>query len=119
MGTERHSPFGAFIIPKADTPCNRILKVVADSGEFSGWEHVSVSIAGKLGTRAPSWPEMDFVKHLFWSDDETVVQFHPDERQKVDVGEVLHLWKPRGAVYRLPPPILIGPLEAPRIIAPA
>lgn len=37
------------------------------------WEHVSIS----LPKRVPTWAELCFVKSLFWSDDETVLQFHP------------------------------------------
>ncbi len=44
------------------------------------WEHVSVSTP----TRCPTWDEMKHVKELFWADDETVVQFHPEKSQYVN-----------------------------------
>ena len=121
FGTPHNVPYGAFIISRDAAPCNRALKVIADDGARTGWEHVSVSVAGKVSTRTPSWPEMDFVKHLFWHDHETVIQFHPAEEEKVNMGEILHLWRQRGAVYNLPPAILSSfvPSERPRIIVPA
>ena len=120
-GTRHNVPYGVFIIPSAAAPCNRALNVIADDGARTGWEHVSVSVAGKVNTHPPSWPEMDFVKHLFWHDHETVVQFHPAEQEKVNMGEILHLWRECGAVYNLPPAILCGfvPSERPRIIVTA
>ena len=104
------APYGAFVIPKEAAPCNRALNVIADDGTQTGWEHVSVSIDGKVKSRTPSWPEMDFVKRLFWDDRETVIQFHPAAAEKVDYAEVLHLWKIRGAHFQLPPQALVGPL---------
>jgi hypothetical protein len=70
-----------------------------------GWEHVSVSCVD----RCPTWAEMDKVKKLFWSDDETVVQFHPRENVKVNVHPYcLHLWKMADTEFVLPPSDLVG-----------
>ena len=69
------------------------------------WEHVSVSCSD----RTPTWEEMVTVKHLFWGDDETVLQFHPRERAYVNVMPFcLHLCKSRGKNHPLPPTDLIG-----------
>src|ERR1700677_5147881 len=60
--------FGMFIVPG---PCGRSLRVIAspgDANEDIPWEHVSVS----LSNRCPNWPEMDFIKRLFWDDEEAV-----------------------------------------------
>src|SRR3974390_1318865 len=69
--------------------------VVASSG--AGWEHVSVS----RSSRCPNWPEMDYVKRLFFLDTECVMQLHPPIADYV-TGEYpgrrsiycLHLWRP-------------------------
>lgn len=72
--------------------------------EIGAWEHVSVSIIGK--TFCPSWEEMCFVKDLFWSEDECVIQFHPPEDVYVNTAShVLHLWKPP---YDVPTPPMIS-----------
>jgi len=64
------------------------------------WEHVSVHVRG----RTPSWAEMDFVKNMFWRDDEWVVQFHPAIADHVNLHEhTLHLWKPVGVEIPTPP----------------
>lgn len=69
-----------------------------------GWEHVSVS----LRDRPPSWYEMCRVKELFWSDDETVIQFHPRMSEYVNIHpNVLHLWRKSGVEPELPPSILV------------
>ena len=88
------------------------LRIISSGGgltvqnpEACGWEHVSVSCAN----RTPTWAEMDKVKKLFWSDDETVVQFHPRETAKINFMQYcLHLWKPANSEWMLPPSILVG-----------
>lgn len=68
------------------------------------WEHVSVS----LEHRIPSWNEMNFVKAVFWGEEECVVQFHPPKSKYVNVHpNCLHLWKPPYH-FELPPKELIG-----------
>lgn len=57
-----------------------------------GWDHVSVS----LDNRCPTWEEMDFVKRLFWNDDECVMQLHVPRTAHINVHPFcLHLWKPQ------------------------
>jgi len=74
--SSRHGqPYGCFYLK---CPDGRHLKVIACHAckESGGWEHVSVSlVAGRDMT--PTWTEMNWVKDLFWKEDETVVQFHP------------------------------------------
>ena len=67
-----------------------------------GWEHVSVSPKGSKYERdqaTPTWDEMCQVKRIFWSDNETVVQFHPAEVEYLHgIGgdtNILHLWRPK------------------------
>lgn len=48
-------------------------------------------------------------KDLFWSGDETVLQFHPVKSEYVNTYETcLHLWKQRGVNHPLPPRNLVG-----------
>ena len=71
-----------------------------------GWEHVSVSRRNKT----PTWEEMCFVKNLFWSEDEVVMQIHPAAADYVNHHPYcLHLWRPLQGWAQLPPSILVGP----------
>ncbi len=77
---------------------------IISSGSGDRWEHVSVSCRD----RCPTWEEMAKVKDLFWSDSETVLQFHPRGVEYIDeMSFCLHLWKRRGENHPLPPRELI------------
>jgi len=97
--------FGAFLMPG---PCARPLKILATDGQERdgmGWEHVSVS----AHKRPPNWREMCFVKDLFWSDDECVVQFHPKASEYVNnLSTCLHLWRYTQQEFPQPPASLVG-----------
>lgn len=68
-----------------------------------GWEHVSVSRRGKRGW-PPSWDMMCFVKNLFWTPEECVIQYHPPESEYVNTHPgVLHLWRPINEHIPMPP----------------
>ena len=68
------------------------------SGEV--WQHVSVSLA----KRAPTWREMEFVRELFFNDDELVLQFSVPREKHINVHDnCLHLWKPTETFIPLPP----------------
>lgn len=83
--------FGAFFIRHPNRASSLVLKAIADDGDETGWEHVSVS----LPTRCPTWEEMAYVKGLFWDDDDCVVQFHPPKSEYVNNHPFcLHLWRP-------------------------
>jgi hypothetical protein len=94
---------GAFF---AGGPCGRDLKIiVSDGADKEPWEHVSVS----LPNRCPNWPEMCFVKDLFWREDECVIQYHPAASDYVNQHPYcLHLWRPPGIDLPVPPPLLVG-----------
>ena len=98
--------YGAFNI---HGPCGEQLVIVAsaaasDDPLSAGWEHVSVSIR----RRCPNWTEMSFVKNLFWSEDECVVQFHPPRSEHVNNHpNCLHLWRHKDG-FPMPPSILVG-----------
>lgn len=72
-----------------------------------GWEHVSVS--PYKHHIIPSWDDMCYIKNLFWNEDECVVQYHPPKSQYVNMmPNCLHLWKPVGHEFEMPPSILTG-----------
>lgn len=98
---------GAFFIK---SPLGSILRIIAGSGKgwrnqgFSGspWEHVSVGVQDE--ERNPSWEEMCFVKNLFFSEEECVIQFHPPRADYVNIHpHVLHLWRPTRIEIPMPP----------------
>jgi hypothetical protein len=107
---------GAFFVPNraargvaASVP----LQVIASDGlwspselpELMGWEHVSVS----LPHRCPTWPEMTFIKLLFWDPEDCVVQYHPPESTYVNNHPYcLHLWRGINLPFPMPPTILVG-----------
>src|ERR1700746_3549334 len=97
--------FGTFLVPG---PKGATLRIIASSGDPSSavdWEHVSVS----LPNRCPNWPEMCFVKDLFWGDEETVMQLHPPKSKWINNHEFcLHLWRPITETIPLPPDITVG-----------
>jgi hypothetical protein len=107
FASRRNDPFGAFSVLG---PAGRELKIIASDGvdpdpTIAGWEHVSVSIAGK---HPPNWQEMHWVKDQFWNDDETVLQFHPKRSQYVNIHpNCLHLWRQIGVDHQLPPLLLV------------
>jgi hypothetical protein len=97
--SERRDDFGDFLIP-----CGAVkLAVIASNGDDRvKWEHVSVSIPGHR--RTPTWEEMDYVKRLFWGDDETVLQLHvPRAEHKNHHPWCLHLWRPKDHAIPRPP----------------
>lgn len=112
--------FGCFRIPG---PCGRDLLVCSSTGvgeHIHGWEHVSVS-AGKY---CPNWREMCFVKDLFWSEDEIVMQLHPAKADWINNhSKCLHMWRPTDREIPMPPPAAVGFKELgdleKKVIAPA
>lgn len=105
LASDPGNDFGAFFIPG---PCGRNLQVIASSGDKESgvhWEHVSVS--AKKNT--PAWKEMDFIKRLFWDDEETVMQLHVPRSRWINNHETcLHLWRPTDQTIPLPPDITVG-----------
>ena len=99
----------AFLIPG---PCGSALSIVASDGsdwaecDLPGepWEHVSVKARDKHLWRAPNWKEMCFVKDLFWTDEEWVLQFHPAKSEHVNTHPaVLHMWRLKTGAIPTPP----------------
>jgi hypothetical protein len=110
------APYGAFLIKRKEDGA-RIL-IIADSGEITGWEHVSVSVSRKHRDKPqyemPGWNLMCMVKDMFWEAEETVIQIHPPKADYINVHPFcLHLWKSKRQEYLLPPTELIGPSQNP------
>lgn len=98
--------FGMFVIPGRHAN-GRVLKVMADAGKESGWEHVSVSLMDHP-TKCPSWIEMCKVKDLFWPKDQYVIQYHPPEDKYTNThAGCLHLWRPTHCLLPAPPKICV------------
>ncbi len=93
---------GFFIIP-SPTDSKRPLRVLSSDG--LGWDHVSVSMAG----RCPNWIEMSYIKELFFTDKETVVQFHPKKIEYINNHQTcLHLWRNQSEEFLLPDSLMVG-----------
>jgi hypothetical protein len=95
----------------------RVWVIASDGG---GWDHVSVSVSN--ARRLPTWSEMNYIKRLFFHDDEAVMQLHPPAAQYVNNAEVLHLWRPHSDPIPLPPMWMVGipgatQADMPRIMA--
>ena len=100
--TDPGTQHGLFFVPS--NKYGEFLKVLCAPME-SEWQHVSVSHP----RRVPTWSEMCSVKDLFWSEEETVVQFHPKKSEYINnVATCLHMWKKKDVEYELPPSILVG-----------
>ena len=81
------------------------LKCIASDGE--GWNHVSVTINRK---ECPTWEMMVKVKSLFWSDSDTVLQYHPARAEYIDCHPYcLHLWEPQNKAIPKPHTSMIAP----------
>lgn len=103
--TKPNEPFGLFFIPvKIGKPPIKVIASPFDCEEGE-WQHVSASHAN----RTPTWDEMCKLKDLFWSPQDTVLQFHPPESEYVNNHpHCLHLWKQVGAEVPLPPSTAVG-----------
>lgn len=79
-------------------------RVIASNG--GGWEHVSVTLCN--AKRCPTWEEMCAIKSMFFSPEETVVQYHPPESDYINNHPYcLHLWRPTNQEIPRPPKIFV------------
>lgn len=95
---------GAFIVPYNG---DKLSVVVSDQG---GWDHVSVS----LFDRCPTWDEMQYVRSLWFRDDEWVVQYSPPKSAHINChSHCLHMWRKQTATpgpwLEIPPSEFVGP----------
>ncbi len=82
----------------------RDMRIIVSRGD--GWEHASVS----LPKRCPTWREMDWVRHLVWRPEETVMQLHVPVEAHISFDDYcLHLWRPIGIEIPRPPGWMVGP----------
>ena len=89
---------GAFLFNRK----NQELRVLASQDD--DWDHVSVS----LKNRCPNWEEMDYIKRLFFEDNELCVQFHVPVDRHISLHPFcLHLWRNKKIDYPLPPAIYV------------
>lgn len=91
---------GAFYVPVMGKFWNVMV------GDGAGWEHVSISRPHET----PSWAVMCAIKALFWSPEDCVIQYHPAKSEYVNCHpHCLHLWRPVGVGFPIPPAYLVGP----------
>lgn len=92
---------GAF---KLTSPYDHGTEFVIVASIAYGWDHVSVSARD----RCPTWQEMDYIKRIFFTDDEVVMQLHVARKDHINIHpNVLHLWRPQNAEIPLPPKELV------------
>lgn len=78
------------------------------ASNIGGWEHVSVSPVNRNRKSCPTWDEMCTIKDMFFEEEETVVQFHPQKREYVNVHPYcLHLWRPKEDRIPRPPKLFV------------
>ena len=112
LTTPRHPHEADFCSTPADgfngffrfTVDGRRVKCIVSDGE--GWQHVSVSC--DEDRRLPTWGMMCRIKDLFWEPEDWVIQFHPAQSQYVNNYPCLHLWRPVGVPFPVPPSLLVG-----------
>jgi len=79
-----------------------VLRVIASNDD--GWDHVSVSRT----TSCPNWEEMEFIKRLFFEENETCWQYHVPVADHINVHPyVLHIWRKHGFEMPLPPRYMV------------
>jgi hypothetical protein len=92
---------GFFVVP---SPIDKGEMKVMASSDYD-WDHVSVS----RPNRCPNWTEMEHVRHLFFKDDETVMQLHVPVVDHISVHpNCLHMWRPQKQEIPRPPSILVA-----------
>ena len=95
---------GGFYIVPSPLQTQVDLRIIASRG--MGWDHVSIS----LKKRTPVWREMEFIKRLFFEDDEVVMQLHVAVKDYINAMPFcLHLWKPHKETIPLPLKIMVAP----------
>lgn len=92
----------SFLIPLND---NKKAFVIA-SEDFVGWDHVSAHIisveSGSLN-RTPNNEEMQFLRNIFFEDEDVVVEFHPAKKDYINnYSYALHMWKSTDNVFSFP-----------------
>ena len=89
---------GTYLVPLKNSKGKSIdLFVMASVG--AGWDHVSVSITH----RCPNWLEMEFIKRMFFKDDEVAFQLHVPPKNHINMhSNCLHIWRPQNQEIPMP-----------------
>jgi hypothetical protein len=100
IGPTGYAGDGSCGIFRIKSPIDRaMMHVIASSND--DWDHVSVS----RNRRCPNWPEMDYVKRLFFHDDEVAMQLHLPATENINNYQYcLHLWVPHPKAGTIPRP---------------
>lgn len=99
---------GAFSIPH---PSGVMLFCIVSDDK--GWDHVSAQAIDMGVSRIPTWNEMQYLKELFFEDEETVIQYHVAKSKHLNLHpSVLHLWRPEEAEIVMPPSQMVAPRDA-------
>jgi len=103
-GCEGDGGNGVFRVRFVKPGVNVMLAVIASDGD--DWDHVSVSHKA----RCPKWDEMEYVKRLFFRDDEIAMQLHVPPLDHINYcNNCLHLWRPQNHEIPRPPGIMVAP----------
>ena len=87
-----------------------LMTVIASDGY--DWDHVSVSRTNRI----PGWTEMEYVKRLFFKDDETAMQLHVPPSLHISYHpNCLHLWRPWRVDIPMPAFWMVAPQPAKKI----
>lgn len=117
MGSPPGAQFGTFLIPLVVKPGAKPVAIavcMADDGAKTGWERVTVEMQEKrranYQSRTPTLDELDTIKAMFWSGNETAFWFcHGDqEREHIKFPHRVTLWKKRGEKTEIPPLDILG-----------
>lgn len=99
---------GYFNLVYINKKTRRKIKLYVCASDGLDWEHVSVSVIDKQ--RCPTWDEMCFVKAIFWDKEDTVIQYHPPEKDYVSFHDYcLHMWKPSNQTIPAPDALMVAP----------
>lgn len=92
----------SFSVPLND---NKEAFVIA-SENFMGWDHVSahiISVESGALNRTPNNEEMQFLRNLFFEDEEVVLEFHPAKKDYINNHSyVLHMWRSTDNIFSFP-----------------
>ena len=70
-----------------------------------GWKHLSVTSS----SRTPTWEIMCKMKDAFFGKDTWACEFHPAEKDYVNMDEhMLHIWMPLNEKLPMPPAEMVG-----------
>lgn len=101
-GQPGNSVIGCFVIP---SPVDHKPLHCVVSGVM-GWDHVSVTHKKRI----PNWTEMEYIKRMFFKDDETAMQVHVPPSEHINCHpRCLHLWRPHFQTIPKPPAEWVGP----------